>query len=72
MMNWEIAAANWNQFRGTVKARWGKLSDEHLEGIAGQREQLLLRISETYEINRADAQRELKAFEERNKNYRPK
>ena len=43
-----------------------------LPGIAGQREQLLLKISETYDINRADAQRELKAFEERNKNYRPK
>ena len=72
MMNWEIVAANWKQFRGTVKARWGKLSDEHLEGIAGQRELLLLKISEAYEINRADAQRELKVFEERNKNYRPK
>ncbi len=71
-MNWTIAAANWGTFRGTVRARWGKLSDETLEGIAGEREQLLQKITETYAITRADAQRELKAFEERNKNYRPK
>jgi uncharacterized protein YjbJ (UPF0337 family) len=72
MMDWGIAAANWRQFRGAVKARWGKLSDEQLEGIAGKRESLLLGIIEAYGIHRSDAQRELKAFEERNRNYWPK
>lgn len=71
-MNWTIAAANWGTFKGTVRARWGKLTEEHLASIAGQREQLLQQITEIYEIPRADAQRELKAFEERNRNYRPK
>jgi len=71
-MNWTIAAANWGNFKGTVRARWGKFTDEYLDSIAGQREQLLQKIAETYEIPRADAQRELKAFEDRNRNYRPK
>lgn len=71
-MDWNIAESNWKQFKGTVRARWGKLTDEDLELIAGKREQLLGKIQEMYGINRAEAQRELKAFEERNKAYRPK
>ncbi len=71
-MNWELAERNWAQFRGTVKARWFKFSDEQLEQIGGKRAQLLNSIQETYGIKRADAEREIKVFEQRNKNYRPK
>jgi uncharacterized protein YjbJ (UPF0337 family) len=71
-MNWEIAAGNWKQFKGTVRARWGKLTDEHLDLIVGKRDQLLGKIQEVYGIEKADAERELRAFEERNKGYRPK
>ncbi|HVY24415.1 MAG TPA: CsbD family protein [Steroidobacteraceae bacterium] len=71
-MDWEIAEANWKQFKGTVRARWGKLTDEHLEAIGGKRDQLLMKIQELYDISRPDAQRDLKSFEERNKDYKPK
>jgi len=71
-MSWQIFEGNWKQFRGTVRARWGKLTDEHLDEIAGKRDQLLGKIQETYGIKRADANREVELFEERNKNYKPK
>jgi uncharacterized protein YjbJ (UPF0337 family) len=71
-MNWTMAENNWDQFRGTVKARWFKLNDEQLAGIAGKRAALLGEIQQVYGITRADAEREIKAFEARNKNYRPK
>lgn len=71
-MNWEIVEGNWKQFKGTVRARWGKLTDDHLDVIAGKRSQLLGKLQETYGINKADAERELKIFEERHKDYRPK
>lgn len=71
-MNWQIVEGNWKQFRGTVRARWGKLTDDHLDEIAGKRDQLLGKIQETYGINRADANREVESFEMRNKNYNPK
>lgn len=71
-MNWTLAENNWQQFKGTVRARWLKLTDEHLDAIAGKRAELLGRIQQTYGINRADAEREIRAFEARNKNYRPK
>ncbi len=71
-MNWQIVEGNWKQFRGTVRARWGKLTDDHLDEIAGKRDQLLGKIQEMYGIKRVDANREVELFEERNKNYKPK
>ena len=71
-MNWTMAESNWTQFRGTVKARWLKLDAEQLQAIAGKRAALLSAIQEAYGISRIDAEREIRAFEESNKNYRPK
>ena len=71
-MNWTLAENNWAQFRGTVKARWLKLGDEQLSAIAGKRSSLLSAIQEAYGIERMEAEREIRAFEARNKSYRPK
>lgn len=71
-MNWTLAENSWAQFQGTVKARWLKLDEEQLRAIAGQRTLLLRAIQEVYGIDRSEAEREIRAFETRNKNYRPK
>jgi uncharacterized protein YjbJ (UPF0337 family) len=68
-MNWEIVDARWPQFKGTVRARWNKLTDEHLDVIAGKRPQLLAKLQEIYGITKGDADREIKVFEQRNKGY---
>ncbi len=71
-MNWTLAESNWAQFRGTVKARWFKLGDEQLGAVAGKRSALLSAIQEVYGITRVEAEKEIRAFEARNKDYRPK
>lgn len=71
-MNWILAESNWGQFRGTVKARWLKLDDERLRAIAGNRAALASAIQEVYGINKMDAEKEIRAFEDRNRDYRPK
>lgn len=71
-MNWTLAESNWQQFKGRVRARWIKFNDDQLAEIAGRRPELLKCIQNTYGINRADAEREVRAFEARNKDYRPK
>lgn len=71
-MNWTLAEDNWAQFQGTVKARWLKFDEQQLRVIAGKRAGLLHAIQEVYGINRSEAEREIRAFEARNKNYRPK
>ena len=36
-MNWAVIAGNWKQFKGQVKEKWGKLTDDNLDTIAGKR-----------------------------------
>lgn len=71
-MNWNFAEDNWQQFKGTVRARWIKFDEQQLAVIAGKRPELLKGIQTIYGIGRAEAEREIRAFEARNKNYRPK
>jgi uncharacterized protein YjbJ (UPF0337 family) len=39
-MNWDRVEGNWKQFKGQVKEKWGNLTDDDLDRVAGQREQL--------------------------------
>lgn len=71
-MNWTTAEHNWEQFKGRVRARWMKFDDSQLAAIAGKRAELLKSIQSIYGLSRADAEREVRAFEARNKDYRPK
>jgi uncharacterized protein YjbJ (UPF0337 family) len=71
-MNWTLVQNNWHQFKGRVRARWMKMNDEQLAVIAGNRAALLSSIQSVYGLTRAEAEREIRAFEARNKDYRPK
>ena len=66
-MNWDIAAGNWKQFKGQVKAQWGQLTDDHLDQIDGKRIELVGKIQETYGITKDEAELQIKKFEENNK-----
>ena len=39
-MNWDTVKGDWKQFSGKVKEQWGKLNDDELTQINGNREQL--------------------------------
>ena len=71
-MNWTLVQNNWHQFKGRVRARWMKMNDEQLAMIAGNRASLLSSIQSVYGVTRAEAEREIREFEARNKDYRPK
>jgi len=49
-MNWDRIEGNWKQFKGTAKVKWGKLTDDELDVIAGRREHLAGKIQEAYGI----------------------
>jgi uncharacterized protein YjbJ (UPF0337 family) len=65
-VNWNIVEGNWKQFRGEVKAQWGKLTDDHLDVIAGKRVQLVGKIQEAYGVTKDEAEHQIKGFELRN------
>ncbi|MGB5475231.1 MAG: CsbD family protein [Gammaproteobacteria bacterium] len=66
-MDWNIVEGNWKQFKGKVKAQWGKLTDDHLDVIAGNRDQLAGKIQETYGITKDETEQQIKDFEELDK-----
>ena len=44
-MDWNRIEGNWKQAKGKVKEKWGKLTDDDLAQVNGQRDQLEGRIS---------------------------
>jgi uncharacterized protein YjbJ (UPF0337 family) len=61
-MNWDRVEGNWVQFKGKVKEKWGKLTDDDLDVIQGKQEQLSGKIQERYGVARDQAEREIKDF----------
>ena len=68
-MNQDRFAGIWKQFRGKVKGRWGKLTNNLLVVTAGTSDQLAGRIQERYGISKEEAARQLKDFLNRNRNW---
>ena len=64
-MNWDRIEGNWKQLKGKAKQRWGRLTDDQLDVIAGKRDQLLGRIQEQYGLSKEEAERQIDAFEQR-------
>ena len=62
-MNWDQVEGNWKQFKGKVKARWGKLTDDHLDVIAGKHLELAGKAQEGYGIAKNAGKQEIKRFE---------
>lgn len=61
-MNWDEAAGKWNQFKGSVKEKWGKLTDDDLTMIAGSRDRLVGKIQERYGITKERAEEQVKEW----------
>jgi uncharacterized protein YjbJ (UPF0337 family) len=61
-MNEDTLKGQWNQLKGTVREKWGKLTNDDLDVVQGRTEQLVGRIQERYGIERAEAERQVKDF----------
>lgn len=62
-MNWDQIAGNWRQVKGMVREKWGKLTDDDVDIIAGKRNIILGKIRERHGIAREEAEKELKDWE---------
>ena len=58
-MNWDQISGKWSQVKGDIRQKWGKLTDDDLEVIAGSKDKLVGRIQERYGIQKEEAQRQL-------------
>ena len=61
-MNWDQVKGDWKQFKGKVKEKWGKLTDDDLTTIEGKKDQLAGKLQERYGYGKEEASRELDDF----------
>jgi uncharacterized protein YjbJ (UPF0337 family) len=62
-MNWDQIKGKWTVYKGQIKQRWGKLTDDDLDVIAGKRDVLAGKLQQLYGIAKEQAERDLKEFE---------
>jgi len=53
---------DWKQLRGKVREKWGELTDDELDEIAGRRDQLVGKLQERFGYERDQAEREVDEF----------
>ena len=58
-MNSDQMKGKWKQMKGSVKERWGKLTDDDIDVIDGQHDQLIGKIQERYGVAREAAQKQV-------------
>jgi uncharacterized protein YjbJ (UPF0337 family) len=58
-MNEDVFSGKWREMRGTLRSWWGRLSDDDLERIGGQKDRLIGLVQEKYGQTREQAEREV-------------
>jgi uncharacterized protein YjbJ (UPF0337 family) len=58
IMNWDQVEGKWKQMKGAAKEKWGKLTDDDLDRIAGKRERLTGRLQECYGLHEEVAEKQ--------------
>jgi uncharacterized protein YjbJ (UPF0337 family) len=66
-MNDDTLKGQWNQLKGSIREKWGKLTDDDLDQVQGKGEQLVGKIQERYGYAKEDAQREFDDWASRNR-----
>ena len=61
-MNWDRISGNWKQYKGKIREKWGFLTDDDLDKIAGRRDVLVGRIQEHYGMTKDRVERALDEF----------
>lgn len=54
-MNWDIVQGKWKQVKGSVKEKWGELTDDELDQIDGNKDKLSGKLQEKYGWAKEDA-----------------
>lgn len=58
-MNWDIIEGKWTQLKGDVRTRWGKLTNDDIDVIAGKKDRLVGLLQERYGKTRDQVEAEV-------------
>lgn len=59
-MNEDIFKGKWEQAKGNVQKKWGKLTDDDLDVIKGNSKLLVGKLQEKYGMTKEEAEKEVK------------
>ena len=55
-MNWQQIEGKWDQLKGDVKTKWGKLTDDDMQAMGGKKDTLVGKIVERYGVLKEEAE----------------
>lgn len=58
-MNWNTIEGSWKEMKGKVREKWGRLTDDEIDVIAGNREQLEGTLQKKYGKTQDQIRREV-------------
>jgi uncharacterized protein YjbJ (UPF0337 family) len=58
-MNSDELEGKWKQIKGSIREKWGKLTDDDLQTIGGKKDQFVGKLQERYGISRDQAEKDL-------------
>lgn len=61
-MNEDRIKGNWKQLKGTLKEKWGKLTDDDLKVAEGNTEYLAGKIQERYGVAKDEADKQVREY----------
>ena len=61
-MNEDTLKGQWNQVKGQLRKQWGRLTDDDIDQIKGDRDILLGKLQEYYGKNREQNERDLESW----------
>jgi uncharacterized protein YjbJ (UPF0337 family) len=67
IMNQDTVEGRWKQFKGKVKAQWGKLTGSHVEVIEGKSVELSGKVQEGYGVAKDATEQQIEHLERRTK-----
>ena len=54
-MHWDQLQGRWTLMRASLRHRWGRLTEDDLDSIGGNRDIFIGRVQERYSIDRQEA-----------------
>ncbi|MBP7000360.1 CsbD family protein [Amaricoccus sp.] len=58
-MNWDQIEGKWKEYTGAAQKRWGKLTDDDLQMVKGNRRELAGKIQSAYGVTKEEAEKQV-------------
>lgn len=58
-MNWDVIEGKWKEMKGAVREKWGELTDDELDQIAGKKDKLAGMLQQKYGMTKEAVEKEI-------------